>query len=572
MLLEESDDLNILDAEPVDLVLEASSLPKFDMHPHKSSLTDTHVKWLTTCYGIPVELHPRVASKGMTMDTLPNNAIRLYAHHFQQGVNRATYFEIYCRSLDITPTVHLFRVFYKLCKQGNWDAPIAMALRHHDFSVANPFPKPSKYDALDVAKLREVVIALHKPPSSFLYVAGLSHVWKHASRAFSLKDPKGKVVTMTEFLRLLNFYGCKVATGDLLPPGLAWVTHLANPVKLLKDLPLKTSDMVTAEIPCWKVLDDKEKKKRKVEVKAAANAPDADIQFEKTPVRLDSEHVSSPVPLNHAKPLESLANEEYVSPNVSVSRMGALRNQTDENATPSPIVNADKLVTGGEGTQENVDATFANEGHGDNEGGFSGLRTQHSPVHHLGNVHSNFLQNPLFCTYCPNGDHANLIYTHESCKDVKASYKECKKELTSLQSAFEEKVTTYDRLSKDYDADRNKQVEAELKQSKINAHQLRVDRERYSVECRNGEMVRRKIINEYLPTFAILTATPNVDPASPNIFMETYEKLFDKRYSYVDKVARVYLLDPNSLRNVMPDETGTTPGGGPRNTPTASYA
>ncbi|GJX69312.1 hypothetical protein Tco_0305039 [Tanacetum coccineum] len=45
MSLEESGDLNIPEAEPVDLVLEASSLPKFDMHLYKSSLTKTNVKW-----------------------------------------------------------------------------------------------------------------------------------------------------------------------------------------------------------------------------------------------------------------------------------------------------------------------------------------------------------------------------------------------------------------------------------------------------------------------------------------------------------------------------------------------
>ncbi|GKF71540.1 hypothetical protein Tco_0207654, partial [Tanacetum coccineum] len=40
--------------------------------------------------------------------------------------------------------------------------------------------------------------------------------------------------------------------------------------------------METTEIPCWEVLDDKEKKKKKkVEAKTAANAPDADIQIEK---------------------------------------------------------------------------------------------------------------------------------------------------------------------------------------------------------------------------------------------------------------------------------------------------
>ncbi|GJZ33114.1 hypothetical protein Tco_0578550 [Tanacetum coccineum] len=80
--------------------------------------------------------------------------------------------------------------------------------------------------------------------------------------------------------------------------------------------------MVTAELPCRKVLDDKEKKKRKAEAKAATIAPGDDTQVEKvirdkvagkegaqkkrrvragTSVHPTSEHVSSPIPLNHVK-------------------------------------------------------------------------------------------------------------------------------------------------------------------------------------------------------------------------------------------------------------------------------
>ncbi|GKG43889.1 hypothetical protein Tco_0482982, partial [Tanacetum coccineum] len=109
--------------------------------------------------------------------------------------------------------------------------------------------------------------------------------------------------------------------------------------------------MVTAEIPCRKVLDDKKKKKRKAEAKAVANAPDVDIQVEKvtgkrgvgkegtrkkrrvcmeTPMQPDSKHVSSLVHLNHTHPLEALANKEHVYTNASSGRMDVLRNQADE--------------------------------------------------------------------------------------------------------------------------------------------------------------------------------------------------------------------------------------------------
>ncbi|GJU67967.1 hypothetical protein Tco_1254226 [Tanacetum coccineum] len=72
--------------------------------------------------------------------------------------------------------------------------PIDMAWRHYDSIVSDPFPKFDKYNAPDVAKLHEVVIALRKPHP---------------------------ILMMAEFLQLPNFKGCKVAAGELLPPALA---------------------------------------------------------------------------------------------------------------------------------------------------------------------------------------------------------------------------------------------------------------------------------------------------------------------------------------------------------------
>ncbi|GKF88028.1 hypothetical protein Tco_0258905, partial [Tanacetum coccineum] len=64
----------------------------------------------------------------------------------------------------------------------------------------------------------------------------------------------------------------------------------------------------------------------------------------------------------------------------------------------------------------------------------------------------------------------------------------------------------------------------------------------------------------------ILKATLDVNPMYSSTFMEEYNKLFDKRYPYVDKVARAYLLDPTDLHNVMPDKIRPTHGQGPRDT------
>ncbi|GJR29308.1 hypothetical protein Tco_1105540, partial [Tanacetum coccineum] len=61
MSLEDFGDLDIPDAAPVDPALEAGVLPKFDMHLYRSSLNETHVRYLVKLYGILEELHLRVA-------------------------------------------------------------------------------------------------------------------------------------------------------------------------------------------------------------------------------------------------------------------------------------------------------------------------------------------------------------------------------------------------------------------------------------------------------------------------------------------------------------------------------
>nr|GEV15405.1 hypothetical protein [Tanacetum cinerariifolium] len=548
MSLEESDDLVILDAEPAGLALEAGSPAKFDMHIHKSSLTKIQVKWLIKCYGISEDLHPRVTLEGMTMDALPHNAIWLYSHHFQQGGLRVP-----------TSTV--------------------------------------KYQS-HVAKLQELVISLRKPPPSLLYVA---------------------VISMAEFLRLPNFKGCKVSAGDLLHSIMARVTYLANPAERLEDIPSKTGDMVTAEMPCRKVLDDKEKKKRKAEEKVAANASIANIQVERV---VDKD------------PLETLANEEYVSLAASASHMGALRNQTDEHVT-LPYVNVDELVTCGEVTQENADATFADEGHGDNKGGLSSLNTQPRPIHHSVQ-HPETVKKLVRDKFVPDEEASELLrwrfgnlpftpqwgLTDSSRMD---NSRQCRDMILNLftpveHELFNEGVRNDSTIKWSwkllcqsaqqqantilrFEALTYKHLEEALKQYEAEAHQLRREKEHDVVKARKGEMVRQKIINQYLPTFvhrlhqsveykrslgevfslvvgkgfidgvsigrkdaciqAILKATLNVDPASSNTFMGVYEKLLtrgckvsagDLLHSIMARVT--YLANPAERLEDIPSKTG----------------
>ncbi|GJU51599.1 hypothetical protein Tco_1221154 [Tanacetum coccineum] len=157
--------------------------------------------------------------------------------------------------------------------------------------------------------------------------------------------------------------------------------------------------MMVAELSCRRVMDDKEKKKRKVEEKAATKVPADDNQAEaavtaaargagarkKRRVRASaqappvSDHVSSPTPLNQAKPLEVLANKMHVSPPGSVERMDTLRDQTDEHALSPRVAHAHQLVGGEGGTDPSV---F--KGYGDNQDVLFGPQTRPGPAHPSG--------------------------------------------------------------------------------------------------------------------------------------------------------------------------------------------
>ncbi|GJW01694.1 hypothetical protein Tco_1556945 [Tanacetum coccineum] len=203
-------------------------VPKFDMHIYTSELTSTELKDAINEYCIPLDLHPRLPNPGMTMNRLPSRYIGLYIEQFEQGglrvsfssfflavlrhfgvhvsqlvpmgVNRVIFFEIRCVSLDISPTVSLFRVFYKLCKQGHWFSfenktgrgtrkcfkeitsslkgwkkkfflldrraiPDAMPWRHSDTDLHDDFPTHFNED--DVARLSEFQVPLRPPPRHF---------------------------------------------------------------------------------------------------------------------------------------------------------------------------------------------------------------------------------------------------------------------------------------------------------------------------------------------------------------------------------------------------------------------
>nr|GEV76880.1 hypothetical protein [Tanacetum cinerariifolium] len=377
------------DGDPVDPALNAAVLPKFDMHLYQSSLNETHFKWLVKCHVISKDLHPRIVPVGMTMDRLLNEAIGLY---------------VYCCDFDIVPTILLFCVFYKLCKQGDW------------FSFQSMTGKNCK------PCLKDAPMSLKKWKHKYFLVdrraAPIAMAWRHhdsskeASHVPILKGLNGKELTMAGFLCLPDLHGCKVVAMALLSPAAALETHLSTLNSRLEDISAKTEDMETAEVACRKVLADKEKKKRKVKAKAAAKANDTDdIHIERVvskkradgagmprkkrkthvgalSVNMYSEHVSLPTPINHSLPVVAPANKEHVSETTSAAWLSALHNQMNELGSPLDLINknVEELAAGEDRGNEHDDINFAIEGHGDNADGLFGLRTQLSPNNRSGHV------------------------------------------------------------------------------------------------------------------------------------------------------------------------------------------
>ncbi|GJS97142.1 hypothetical protein Tco_0804110 [Tanacetum coccineum] len=269
------------DMERVDMgsQAETSSSSKRDMGSYSSTMKPSDVKALTHRYNIPRDLHPVAVSSEWTMDRLDDDCIGLYEQYFEfaglrvpfstfllavirhfhvhisqlvpLGLTRVTLFELYCRSLDIVPSVTLFRVFYKLSKQGDWFSfekragkdfrgkilnetfscmkkwkgrfffidrraiPDAMCWRHHDSDISDPVPKDG-FNEADVVTLTHQPIDIRGVPSGLLFCAGLAVTWEFPKFYPLFKDPEGNVITMSEYLRLPFLSGMTIEAGRAL--------------------------------------------------------------------------------------------------------------------------------------------------------------------------------------------------------------------------------------------------------------------------------------------------------------------------------------------------------------------
>ncbi|GKB36737.1 hypothetical protein Tco_0881679 [Tanacetum coccineum] len=108
-------------SEPEEMALERSKpvvISKFDMHIYTSTLTLKELNQAIKEFFIPMDLRPRLPPSDLTMNKLLNDVIGIYIEQLDQGrmgIPFSTFLLVV-----ISATVSLFRVLYKLCKQGHW--------------------------------------------------------------------------------------------------------------------------------------------------------------------------------------------------------------------------------------------------------------------------------------------------------------------------------------------------------------------------------------------------------------------------------------------------------------------
>ncbi|GJY18436.1 hypothetical protein Tco_0389927 [Tanacetum coccineum] len=216
------------DVERVDMgsQAEASSSSKRDMGSYISTMKPSDVKALTRKYKIPRDLHPVAVSSEWTMDRLTDEYIGLYEQYFEfAGLRKwkGRFFFIDRRAI-----------------------PDAMCWRHHDSDISDPAPKDG-FDEADVITLTHQPIDIRGIPSGLLFSAGLAITWEFPKFRPLFKDPKGNVVTMSEYLRLPFLSGMTIEAGEALTEQDVIPQHTTTPLSDDEQVPGKMDSQQRVE-------------------------------------------------------------------------------------------------------------------------------------------------------------------------------------------------------------------------------------------------------------------------------------------------------------------------------------
>ncbi|GJY09368.1 RNA-directed DNA polymerase, eukaryota [Tanacetum coccineum] len=232
------------------------------MHTYVSRLKDTELETLIATYDIPLDLRPRLPDPNFRMINLSagDTAIGIYSRIFDSsgvripfsssllvvlkyfkvhisqlvplGLSKVITFEVLCRSLNIEPTVTLFRVFQTLSKQGDWfsfakcgdPAPVCMEVaksglklwkekfflidrraipfhmpwRHPDSCITDKVP--TNFNQSHVGQLKAHIVKLRDISDGVLVRSGLSRAWRNPMCDPVLRRSDNTVMSIYDFL------------------------------------------------------------------------------------------------------------------------------------------------------------------------------------------------------------------------------------------------------------------------------------------------------------------------------------------------------------------------------------
>nr|GEX72784.1 hypothetical protein [Tanacetum cinerariifolium] len=278
-----------------DQAIDVVALPKFNMSSYESSMSTKDVKSLALRHGIPLDLHLVALTKGWTMDQLSDDMIGLYEQYFKFSRIRSgkgARGQIFRKTLS-----RLKRWKKKIFFLDRRAIPDAMAWRHHDSDISDSVPEDG-FSKQDVQTLAERVIDLCLVPSGLLFQGGLATTWDFPGFRPVFKDTEG------------NEKGNVVTNQDLR------AQHTVPPLSAGQAILDKTDHQKEVEIADPKIVPQLRKKpvlplrkgRRKRGVPTRERVLVLKEKEKKFAAQKDSsatsEHVSSPEPIRMADPAD----------------------------------------------------------------------------------------------------------------------------------------------------------------------------------------------------------------------------------------------------------------------------
>ncbi|GKB61790.1 hypothetical protein Tco_0917976 [Tanacetum coccineum] len=556
-------------------------LPKFDMPSYESIMTAKDVKSLALRHGIPLDLHPVALTKGWTMDKLPDDMIVSKQGHwfsFEKRLGKGVGGQIFRETFSGLKGWK--KRFFFLERRV---IPDAMAWRHHDSDVNNPVPEDG-FNASDVHVLIE-------------RVADLRPIFK---------DTEGNVVTMSEYLHFPFLSGASISKGPSLTYQDQILQLTTRPLPSDQTIPEKTNHQKGVEVEDPKIVAIRERKAQAVAKKREKRRQGGDggdgsrpaTKRRKTIARKDgtaaSEATSSPEPLRTINPTdpssavaettESPIATQSASPPRSIrrahikegesSRGGALyvidwsihkRCRLDTSMWCRELM----VHLAPPGAQEESNAL--NNATALERAWFSlaqGALAQTDILKRFEHLQANF--DRLAETHSECGEtvrklvqarldlaHSSHLYTTLSnqCKIVKSEHEGCAGKLEVLESRNSE----LSQVNKDQ-ALQIKELEDELARKDfalVYAERLNVERaqekEKLVAQLRKRRWKRLSEERSEEDLLEIMGRMENFDVYADKKMRVEYDKVFEKRYPYVEKISRGFQHSISNLLKVYPD-------------------